>query len=59
IIKQIVDVTKKKGPKDLECETAERLSKVGEPVKDFGCSDCKCDSHLYKVPSDLDPSSLF
>lgn len=37
----------------LECRIATRVSRHGEPVPRFGCSDCKCSSHLYKVP-DLD-----
>lgn len=33
----------------LECEIAVKVSKHGEPVPHFGCSDCKCQSHLFKV----------
>ena len=33
----------------LECSIAGRISEHGQPVKWFGCSDCGCVSHLYKV----------
>ena len=36
-------------PEHLECTIAEKLSQYGEPVPRFGCSDCKCTSHLYRV----------
>ena len=32
---------------DVECAVARRLADaVGDPVPDFGCSDCDCASHL-------------
>jgi len=39
----------KKGGKKEECNVAFFLSKVGKAVKGFGCSDCKCKSHLFKI----------
>lgn len=33
----------------LECDIAEKVSKHGESIPRFGCSDCRCNSHLYKV----------
>jgi len=30
-----------------ECELANTLSKHFEKIKNFGCSDCKCYSHLF------------
>jgi len=33
----------------MECEIAERVAEHGEPVPHFGCSDCRCSSHLYRV----------
>jgi endonuclease-3 len=30
---------------DIECAVAAAID--GDPVADFGCSDCACDSHLY------------
>ena len=33
----------------LECIIAREVSEHGQPVRGFGCSDCRCVSHLYKV----------
>lgn len=33
--------------KKCECETAKELSRFLDPIKGFGCSDCKCESHLF------------
>ncbi|MFA5333991.1 MAG: GIY-YIG nuclease family protein [Candidatus Nanoarchaeia archaeon] len=33
--------------KEKECQTAKELLKKYEPIKGFGCSDCKCQSHLF------------
>jgi Uri superfamily endonuclease len=33
----------------IECELARAVSGRGKPVKGFGCSDCRCVSHLFKV----------
>ena len=35
--------------KKEECKTAKLLSATEIPVKGFGCSDCKCNSHLFKI----------
>ncbi len=35
----------------MECEIAERIAEKGEAVPRFGCSDCSCRSHLYRVNS--------
>jgi len=32
-----------------ECKLAESGSQHGEPIPGFGCSDCRCVSHLFKV----------
>lgn len=32
-----------------ECSIASAVSKRGRPVKGFGCSDCRCESHLFGV----------
>lgn len=32
-----------------ECVVANALSKLGHPVKKFGCSDCRCESHLFMI----------
>lgn len=31
----------------MECEVAEIIAENGAGVEDFGCSDCKCPSHLF------------
>ena len=33
----------------LECSIAEKVAEKGQPVRGFGCSDCRCVSHLYRV----------
>ncbi|MCK5040573.1 MAG: GIY-YIG nuclease family protein [Candidatus Aenigmarchaeota archaeon] len=35
--------------KSEECKTADILSQTEEGIKNFGCSDCKCQSHLFKL----------
>jgi len=32
--------------KDLECRLTNKIS--GNPIEGFGCSDCKCSSHLFE-----------
>ena len=32
-----------------ECLIAEAISKKGDAVRGFGCSDCRCSSHLFRV----------
>ncbi len=36
-----------KSPRKMECELAERISHFGMEVTGFGCTDCKCTSHLF------------
>ncbi len=37
----------------LECELARDVTQVaGGSVPGFGCSDCACDSHLFRFPDD-------
>ena len=33
----------------MECEIAKKVAEMGESVPRFGCSDCGCPSHLYRV----------
>lgn len=35
--------------RNVECELAKLVSKFGEPIKGFGSSDCKCESHLFLI----------
>ena len=38
------------GPKALECRLARILANAGaEVVSGFGCSDCRCRSHLFRL----------
>jgi Uri superfamily endonuclease len=37
------------GDKAAECAVAEELGEQGEPAVGFGCSDCRCTSHLFRV----------
>jgi endonuclease-3 len=32
---------------DHECELSQRMTEKFGKVRDFGCSDCNCDSHLF------------
>ena len=46
---KILKVFFKKGDNTEECKTAEGLGEKGEPIASFGCSDCKCESHLFHI----------
>ena len=41
----------KSAKKSEECATAKQLEMLYEPVIGFGSSDCKCKSHLFKIPN--------
>lgn len=34
-----------------ECDVASAISRRGDPIRGFGCSDCRCESHLFRVDS--------
>ena len=44
---RLLDIYYKEGNKREECKTAKRFAKFAEGVKGFGCSDCRCESHLF------------
>jgi Uri superfamily endonuclease len=46
---RVVKVFYKESDKAEECRIAEKLSEKGIAVKGFGCSDCGCVSHLFRV----------
>jgi Uri superfamily endonuclease len=46
---KIVKVFYQTAAKPEECNIAERIAAQGEPVVGFGCSDCRCKSHLFRV----------
>jgi len=45
----IEKVAYQKAPKEEECRIAQALSQIGKPIRGFGCSDCSCSSHLFKI----------
>ena len=48
----------KVGHKEEECQTAKRIAEKSKPIKAFGCSDCKCKSHLFEIADDSTSLSL-
>ncbi len=48
----------KESSKKEECGTVEKIAKRGFPVKGFGCSDCKCKSHLFRVREFVKPKGF-
>jgi len=44
---KMTDVLVAEGTKSLECVTAQGLGARLDSVKGFGCSDCRCKSHLF------------
>jgi len=46
---KVTEVYYKTAGKEEECRIAKLLEKNETPVKRFGCSDCKCASHLFKL----------
>ncbi len=46
---QIIEVFLKEGPKTTECTISEAIGQQGEAIVGFGCSDCRCLSHLHRI----------
>lgn len=46
---RIVKVFYKQADKSGECVLAKLISEKGEPIEGFGCSDCRCKSHLFRI----------
>jgi len=46
---RVVKVFCKAAEKSEECRIARKLSEKGVAVKRFGCSDCGCVSHLFRI----------
>lgn len=44
---EIIDVIYALNDYKMECEVAQIIAEKGVGVNNFGCSDCKCDSHLF------------
>ena len=47
----ITEVILERSPEKWECNVAMEISNKGQPVAKFGCSDCKCNSHLFYFKS--------
>lgn len=46
---RVVKVFCKEAEKSEECKIAGKLSEKGVAVRRFGCSDCGCVSHLFRI----------
>ncbi len=46
---KVLKVFYKKAKKEEECKIAKKLSKTESLIKNFGCSDCNCKSHLFRI----------
>lgn len=44
---EIIKIFVTDGDKEEECTVADYLNSSIDPIDDFGCSDCKCFSHLF------------
>ncbi|MFA5406577.1 MAG: GIY-YIG nuclease family protein [Candidatus Nanoarchaeia archaeon] len=49
----VTKVFYKESGKEEECQIAKSLLLTEKPVIKFGCSDCKCNSHLFKLNNPL------
>ena len=48
---KVDEVILERSPEKWECSVALEISKKGLPTDRFGCSDCKCSSHLFYFES--------
>ena len=46
---RIVKVLYKQANRIEECKIAKVIGEIGESVDGFGCSDCSCKSHLFRI----------
>ena len=46
---RILKIFTKTAGKTEECSIAGQIAEKGEAVPDFGCSDCRCKSHLHSI----------
>jgi len=46
---RIEKVLYKQADKTEECDLAKAIGERGKPVEGFGCSDCSCKSHLFRI----------
>ena len=54
----ITKVFYKKSERKEECEIANKVAKHGREINNFGCSDCKCKAHLFKLENSSLPSDF-
>jgi Uri superfamily endonuclease len=48
-VARIVKVLYKQADRIEECNLAKAIGEKGESVDGFGCSDCSCKSHLFRI----------
>ena len=48
----------KENKKREECEIAKKIRKISKPIPNFGCSDCSCESHLFKLQHLIDVDGM-
>jgi Uri superfamily endonuclease len=46
---KITKILWKNAPKPEECKISAQLNRHGEPIPNFGNSDCNCKGHLYRI----------
>ncbi len=44
---RIVEIIFNESDKKVECELSHFIERHAPSIKNFGCTDCKCESHLY------------
>lgn len=44
---KLIDIFYKENDKKDECNLAKKFDRELFPIPNFGCSDCKCDTHLF------------
>ncbi|MCD6478527.1 MAG: GIY-YIG nuclease family protein [Candidatus Diapherotrites archaeon] len=46
---KIAGVFVKESKAKEECKVAEKVARIGKAIEGFGCSDCSCKAHLFRV----------
>ena len=46
---KIENIYFKQTKKSDECKMAQSIGEIGRPIIGFGCSDCNCKSHLFRI----------
>ncbi|MFW6083023.1 MAG: GIY-YIG nuclease family protein [Thermoplasmatota archaeon] len=46
-VSEVIKIFVTDGDKEEECKVADYLNSSIDPIDDFGCSDCKCFSHIF------------